>query len=65
MWKGEYHCNKKNGYCGYAKRNRSVFPCSECNEPNEQEPVTCMHCRNYPCKGERQSIRPCKNFVWD
>lgn len=25
MWKGEYHCSKKNGYCGYAKRNRSEF----------------------------------------
>ena len=51
-------------HCYYNKRRVNIFPCNVC-EKDKQEPLTCLHCRKYPCKGERQSVKPCKSFEWD
>lgn len=56
---------KKNPKCPYRERPKRAYPCTHCKEPNEQYPITCYDCRYYPCKGEKQSLKTCKNFVWD
>ena len=56
---------KKNPKCPYRKRSKRAYPGTHCEEPNRQYPITCMDCREYPCKGERQSLKTCEKFVWD
>lgn len=59
---------KKCEKCGYKGRRSTVYPCSACEE-NQQEPITCFHCRWYQCGrhgyGENKSIMPCEKFLWD
>ena len=59
------YCTKKKGNCPYSKRSRNAYPCTKCEEPKKQYPITCWDCRKYPCKGDKQSIRTCNEFKWD
>ena len=56
---------KKNPKCPYKERPKHVYPCTKCEEPNKQYPITCWNCRWYPCKSEKQSLKICEKFEWD
>ena len=56
---------KKNPKCPYRERSKNAFPCTMCEEPNKQYPITCTNCRHYPCLKSEKSLIPCADFDWN
>jgi hypothetical protein len=53
--------------CSYYIPTYNHFPCTKCD--GKEIPLTCYHCRNYPCKFEKKD-RPhrldiCDRFMWN